>query len=153
MRISFDLDDTLICIEKSVPSEPAPRWSLRAFIPKAPLRLGTRELYAQLASRGWDVCIYTTSYRSPLLTWLWLWAHGVKVSRVINQRVHEATVSRIPKSNRPTKNPSLFGIDLHVDDSEGVRIEGLAHGFKVLVISPTDLGWVAKVLNHVDECH
>jgi hypothetical protein len=30
----------------------------------------------------------------------------------------------------PSKNPRAFGIDLHVDDSEGVKLEGKKYGFK-----------------------
>ena len=40
MRISFDLDDTLICYEAGVASEPRLPWYLRLFISDEPLRLG-----------------------------------------------------------------------------------------------------------------
>ena len=46
----------------------------------------------------------------------------------------------------PSKNPAAFGISLHVDDSDGVRLEGERHGFRVVVLSPDDEGWVRKVL-------
>jgi len=46
---------------------------------------------------------------------------------------------------RSTKYPPQFGIDLLVDESEGVRIEGERYGFAVLVVSPTDADWAAKV--------
>lgn len=50
----------------------------------------------------------------------------------------------------PTKNPAAFGIALHIDDSEGVRQEGEAHGFRVLVISRNDEDWTDRVLQAAD---
>ena len=43
----------------------------------------------------------------------------------------------------------IFGIDLHVDNSEGVRMEGDEHGFRVLVVRPDDTQWAQKVLDSV----
>ena len=50
---------------------------------------------------------------------------------------------------RPSKYPPAFGIDLHVDDSPGIAIEGEQHGFRVLVIASDDPGWVTRVLEAV----
>ncbi|NQD57776.1 hypothetical protein HP546_20795, partial [Pseudomonas sp. CM25] len=47
----------------------------------------------------------------------------------------------------PSKLPSAFDIDLHVDDSEGVRLEGVDHGFRVVVVCPKDENWAQKVLD------
>jgi hypothetical protein len=50
----------------------------------------------------------------------------------------------------PTKRPHAFGIELHVDDSEGVRIEGEQYGFTVCVVAPSATDWVEQVLVAVD---
>ncbi len=47
------------------------------------------------------------------------------------------------------KLPSAFDIDLHVDDSEGVQIEGQHHGFRVVVVRPDDQQWAQQVLGAV----
>ncbi len=73
------------------------------------------------------------------IRWLF-WLHGIWLAGVVNQARHAREV-RV----RSTKYPPQFGIDLLIDDSEGVRIEGERHGFEVLVINPTDADWVAKV--------
>ena len=39
----------------------------------------------------------------------------------------------------------MYGIDLLVDDSHGVRIEGERHGFRTVVVDPTDSEWAEKV--------
>ena len=45
--------------------------------------------------------------------------------------------------------PPAFDIDLHVDDSEGVQIEGAQHGFRVIVVNPEDEHWTQRVLDEV----
>jgi hypothetical protein len=65
---------------------------------------------------------------------------------VVNQTIHEQHLFHNPRERRPSKNPAAFGIDLHVDDSEGVAEEGRRHGFAVVVVSPSDEEWTAKVL-------
>ena len=46
---------------------------------------------------------------------------------------------------RCIKCPPSFGIDLLIDDLEGVRIEGERHGFRVQVVAPEDAQWMEKV--------
>jgi hypothetical protein len=146
MRISFDLDDTLICYGVGVASEPRLPWYFRLFLGDEPLRLGAPALMRRLQSRGWDVCIYTTSQRDPAAVRRWLRWHGVSVLTVINQDVHDSQLRPGPRHRTPSKNPAAFRIDLHVDDSDGVRQEGEEHGFRVMIVSPDDPQWVEKVL-------
>ena len=49
----------------------------------------------------------------------------------------------------PTKFPSQFGIDLHIDDSEGVVIEGKEYGFKVLRVDPEDKNWTQTIEDEI----
>jgi hypothetical protein len=59
----------------------------------------------------------------------------------INQRDHDAVVGRLG----PSKLPPAFGIDLHIDDSEGVRWEGERHGSAVLVLAADEQDWADRV--------
>lgn len=68
----------------------------------------------------------------------------------MNQDIHEDVHHQMGVLDGPTKNPRAFGIDLHVDDSEGVRLEGERYGFRVLVVSPEDTAWVQKVIATVE---
>ena len=147
--ISFDLDDCLICYDDAVPCEPdlVPR-PLRPWF-REPLRRGTRKLADELVRRGWDVWVFTTSYRSPRKVRWWFRFHGIRLAGVVNQAVYERAVS--PDGwQRPSKYPPAFNIDLHVDDSEGVRMEGERHGFDVVVVRPDDPGWAGRVLAAAD---
>lgn len=47
------------------------------------------------------------------------------------------------------KYPPAVSIDLRVDDSEGVAIEGTKFGFQVIVVETADQFWVEKVLEAV----
>jgi hypothetical protein len=102
-----------------------------------------------LQSLGHEVAIYTTSYRSPRSVRWWLRCYGIRIGQVINQDIHEREVSRLSLPSSPTKLPSLFNIDLHVDDLPGVAVEGERHGFEVLVIDPHDEDWTTRVLQTV----
>ena len=89
---------------------------------------------------GWEVWVYTTSYRSAGYIRRLFWLHGIRLAGVVNQARHDREV-RV----RSTKYPPQFGIDLLVDDAPGVAVEGERYGFAVLVVSPTDAEWAAKV--------
>ena len=151
MRISFDLDDTLICYQPGVPSEPALRWYLRLVAGDEPLRLGARALMRGLVDRGWELWIYTTSNRDPGAVRRWFRCHGVRIAGVVNQDMHDARFRRSRGDRPPSKNPGAFGIALHVDDSDGVRLEGGQHGFNVVVVAPEDTAWTDKVWQAVEE--
>lgn len=151
MRISFDLDDTLICYDPAVPREPnrVPFWLQSWF--NEPLRRGTVQLMRQLQSSGWDIWIYTTSYRSPGQVKRWFRFYGIDIAAVINQELHEQWVKRSPFQRYVSKFPPAFDIVLHVDDLEGVKLEGEENGFDVVVVDMTDEEWAAKVLMEAQE--
>jgi hypothetical protein len=151
MRISFDIDDTLVCHHPEAACETSKFPLSLTTWAREPLRLGAKELIKELQRRGHDVWIYTSSLRPPLYIRLWLLAHGIRVQGVINQDIHDRTLKRQQRKITPSKFPPAFGIDLHVDDSEGVRMEGEMHGFRVLVITPQEPCWVEQVLRVVAE--
>ncbi|MFO1093489.1 MAG: hypothetical protein U0992_09280 [Planctomycetaceae bacterium] len=145
--ISFDLDDTLICYQPTTPREPnrVPRL-LRPWF-KEPVRAGTTNLMRTLVAEGWRIAIYTTSHRSRGAIRGLLRYYGVRPALLVNQVEHERALARQGCPRGPTKWPSLFGIRLHVDDSEGVLLEGRQFGFEVVVVRPDDLQWADVVLD------
>jgi hypothetical protein len=139
MRISFDLDDTLICYHPGAMHEPSRvRWWLRPWVHE-PLRLGAVALLAELA-REHELWVYTTSHRHPWNVSWWLGCYGVRVQYVINQDRHERTFGRQGRS----KDPGTFGIHLHIDDSWGVWLENRFER-NVCVVLPNDPDWADKV--------
>jgi len=67
-------------------------------------------------------------------------SYGLKVDKIINQNVH---LKRVRKN--ATKYPPEFEIDLHIDDSIGVQMEGEKYNFKTIIILPEDKNWVEKL--------
>lgn len=151
MRISFDIDDTLACqLEHSAVEHSR----LPAFVHRwlgEPLRSGTRSLIRDLRRQGCSIWIYTSSGRTPSYIRRWLLLYGIRVDGVVNSDRHYQAVAAQGLSNAPSKYPLAFDIDLHVDDSEGVRIEGVEHGFRVVVVDPQDPSWAQKVLEAAED--
>lgn len=149
LRISFDIDDTLACQALHSDAEPS---RLPEFVHRwlgEPLRIGTRSLIRELRRRNCSVWIYTSSGRTPAYIRRWLMLHGIHVDGVVNSVRHKHALTERGLSHAPSKLPSAFDIDLHVDDSEGVQIEGLYHGFRVVVVRPDDQQWAQQVLGAV----
>jgi FMN phosphatase YigB (HAD superfamily) len=150
MRISFDVDDTLVLHDPGLPAEMVVPWWWRWRYHEL-LRLGTKALLHALQVRGHELLIYAASYRQPRYMRGWFKSFGVRLAEVVNQDRHDQLVkpAQFP-GYVPSKYPPAFGIDLHIDDSEGVAEEGREHGFRVVVVSPTDAEWAARVLVAVD---
>lgn len=150
MRLSFDIDDTLVLHGFAFPTE---RGRMPPFIQRLlvePLREGTRRLMMELRRRGCSIWIYTTSGRQPWEIRLWMFLHGIRIDGIVNDKRHQHELTGRRFRRLPSKYPPAFGIDLHVDDSVGVEMEGKEHGFPVVVIRPDDKRWVEKVLGEVD---
>jgi len=145
MLITFDLDDTLICWQQEIPVESLRKpWYLWWFKAE-PLRLGTVEIFQNLKSAGWRVGIYTTSHRRPCYIKRLFRIHGIDLDSVTNQDGHEKLIRRVKEKRKPSKMPCLIGSDLHIDNSEGVLMEGRKFHFRVLVVDPLDFGWTEKI--------
>jgi hypothetical protein len=147
IRISFDIDDTLACLPHHSAAEHS---RLPAFVHRwlgEPLRVGTRSLTRELRRQGCSVWVYTSSGRTPAYIRRWLMLYGIHVDGVVNSVVHNQILAERGLANAPSKLPSAFDIDLHVDDSEGVKSEGHDHGFRVVVVRPDDENWAQRVLD------
>src|SRR3989344_8665413 len=130
IRISFDIDDTLACQLHHCAVEPS---RLPACVHRwlgEPLRIGTRSLTQELRRQGCSIWVYTSSGRTPSYIRRWLLLYGIRVDEVVNSMLHNRALTVHGLSNAPSKFPPAFDIDLHVDDSEGVRTEGRDHGFR-----------------------
>jgi hypothetical protein len=144
MKISFDLDDTVVA---NTQFDLERRTLLQRVFGVEQIRLGTIALFKELRSRGHSICVYTTSYRSVGKIRFMFRTYGIPIDEVINQHVHNNKV----KNERMTmsKYPPAFGIDLHVDDSRGVGMEGERYGFNTIIVSVSDKDWVNTVLGKI----
>jgi hypothetical protein len=142
MRIAFDLDGTLIPIAGSGMQVERLGVFSRA-VSREPMRAGAPSLLRGLGRRGHEVWLYTTSFRSPTRLRMWFGSFGVHLSGVVNQARHTATMSG--EGLACSKYPPAFGIDLLVDDSQGVEVEGRRLGFSVLRVDCDDATWCSRV--------
>ena len=143
MKISFDIDDTLIFGDKSKNKK-----SNAKLLNGEILREGTIKLLKEIQENN-ELWLYTTSFRSPRMLKIYFWLKGVKIKRVINQQIHMQLLKDMKIKSKPTKLPNQYGIDLHVDDSEGVVMEGEKYGFNVLRIDPNDENWTQTVTEKI----
>ncbi len=144
--ITFDLDDTLICWQPDIPTEPVTLpWHHRWFRME-PLRYGTVDLFKQLRKLGWQIGIYTTSHRKSKYIKKLFSLYGLKLDLVINQDKHEKLIQNLRGKKKPSKLPSWVNSKLHIDDSHGVFLEGKRFHFRALIVDPLDYDWTKKVL-------
>jgi len=145
MTISFDLDDTLIPGIKRFATE---RQSLsHKILGLETLRIGTVDLIKSLQKDGHKVYIYTTSFRSKNKIWWTFYLSGIRPDKIINQQVHDKILRE--KAKNYSKYPPIFNIDVHIDDSKGVEIEGHRHNFKTIIVEETDDTWTNSVLTKI----
>ena len=50
----------------------------------------------------------------------------------------------------PSKYPSRYRIDLHIDDDKSVMENGKIYGFRVFLIGGQDDAWAAKILMELE---
>jgi hypothetical protein len=147
MRISFDLDRTLIPGNDEFKTEYRNLFQFIFNVEK--IRKGTIELFKYLQSKGHQISIYTTSYRKPLKIWFSFRSYGLKIEKIVSQTKNEGVLKKL--NIKASKYPPAFSIDLHIDDSEGLEIEGKELNFNIIIIDPKDLNWCDKLKQKIKQ--
>jgi hypothetical protein len=145
MIISFDLDDLLIPGVKIFSTER--KNLIQKFLGIEAIRLGTVELFRNLQGAGHHIYIYTTSFRSPMRIRVMFLFYQISVKKIINQRLHNEVLRE--QRNRTSKYPPAFNIDIHIDDSLGVKIEGERYNFATVIIDENYNAWQETVLEAI----
>ena len=147
MIISFDLDDTLIPSTKEFLTEK--QNILHKLLGIEKIRLGTIKLIEELRQNGHQIYVYTTSMRSEFKIKFFFFSYGMSVDFVINQQKHKKEVRGFAKNS--SKFPPTFGIDVHIDDSFGVQMEGEKYGFKTIIIDFKNVNWTKTIVENLTE--
>ena len=143
MRISFDLDETIITRNIDWEVEP----DLKGFRGnKERLRKGTVELFEWIREQNHEIWIYTNSYRGRKALESWFQNCGIPVDDVINQFAHEQKRNEQGRKCTLGKNPEWFKIDMHFDD-----LDELAEQERIYYIDPLDSSWTDKVKQYIDD--
>lgn len=153
MRIAFDLDDTLIPSSAGLFAAEPPDGLFRRWLAGEWLRAGATALLRTLARHGCEVCVYTTSLRRPGTIKRLFRCYGVGLREVVNGERHYRWMERQRGRYPCSKYPPAFGIDLLVDDLEGVQTEAKQFGFQMVLVRPEDDDWAERVLEAVGLAH
>ena len=150
MRVSFDLDEVLFVYPKTHKTEPELMFPLNKIF-KERLRLGTPELINTLQKLGYEVWVYTSSYRSiSYIKWLFRF-YGVRFDGIINAQRHLKEVQGKRKDMLPQKVPSRYRISLHIDDESIICTQGRQFGFDAYQLDAPDDEWKEKIIQYAGE--
>ena len=149
MRVSFDLDEVLFVSPKTHKTEPELPFPLRNIYHER-LRLGTPELIRELQKRGFEVWIYTSSFRTEKYIRRLFRCYGVRFDGIVNGQRHLKEVQGNKQTTLPQKLPNHYRISLHVDDEDVICSAAKQYGFRAFQLNAQDDNWKEKVLEVAD---
>ena len=144
--VALDLDDTLIPNrDRFLVESNRGKWYIRPFTPE-PFRRGTLELLKFCKEKNFKLWVYTASLRPVWYIRLLFLRYGYHLDGVVNVQKH---FLKVKVSSH--KYPPQFGIDVLVDNSKGVVLEGQQLGYDVIYVNEQDTRWVEKVKKELEE--
>ncbi len=149
MKVSFDLDEVLFVSPETHKTEPALKFPFNRIF-KERLRLGTPELINSLQQMGYEVWVYTSSYRTELYIKSLFRCYGVRFDGIVNAQRHLKEVQRGFKEMLPQKLPNRYRISLHIDDEAIVCSLGKQYGYNVFQLEAQDDDWKEKIIAQAD---
>ncbi len=150
MRVSFDLDEVLFVYPQTHKTEPELKFPFNR-IYKERLRLGTPDLINTLQSLGYEVWVYTSSFRSEKYIKGLFKRYGVKFDGIVNANRHLKEVQKNNNTILPQKMPSHYRITLHVDDESIICSQGRTFGFHGYQLDAQDDDWKDKIIAYAEK--
>ncbi len=150
MRISFDLDEVLFVSPDDHKTEPELRFPFNRIYTEK-VRLGTPRLIGELQKQGYEVWVYTSSFRSERYIRGLFRHYGVRFDGIINGQRHQKEVQKGRTESMPMKMPTFYRISLHVDDEAVVATYGKSYGFDVYQLNAQDDDWAEKIIQRAKE--
>ncbi len=150
MRVSFDLDEVLFVLPETHKTEPPLHFPWR-LIYKERLRLGTPDLIRTLQDLGYEVWVYTSSFRSEKYIRSLFRHYHVRFDGIVNGSRHLKEVQRNNTTTLPQKLPNRYRISLHIDDEAIVCNLGRQYGYNVYQLEAQDDEWKEKIIARADE--
>ena len=150
MRVSFDLDEVLFVSPETHKVEHPLRFPFN-HIYRERLRLGTPELINTLQKLGYEVWIYTSSYRTENYIRGLFRHYGVRLDGIVNAQRHLREVQGDRRTRLPQKVPSHYRISLHVDDESVICTAGREYGFRTYQLDADDDSWKDRIIQRAEE--
>ena len=149
MRVSFDLDEVLFVSPKTHKTEPPLPFPLNRFFPER-LRKGTPELIRKLQEMGYEVWIYTSSFRSERYIRGLFRCYKVSFDGIVNGNRHLREVQRNNATTLPQKLPNRYRISLHIDDESVICSAAGQYGFRAYQLNAQDDDWKEKIIEQAE---
>jgi len=150
MRVSFDLDEVLFVSPETHQTEPPLKFPFNK-IYRERLRLGTPVLINRLQKLGYEVWVYTSSFRSERYIRGLFRHYGVRFDGIVNGTRHLAEVQKNSKTTLPQKMPSHYKITLHIDDEAVICSLGSQYGFRAYQLDAEDAQWKEKIIERANQ--
>ena len=150
MRVSFDLDEVLFVLPETHKTEPPLRFPFN-LIYKERLRLGTPDVIHTLQELGYEVWVYTSSFRTESYIRRLFKHYHIKFDGIVNGTRHMKEVQRDNKQMLPQKLPNRYRRSLHIDDEAIVCTLGKQYGYNVFQLNAQDDDWKEKVIACADK--
>jgi hypothetical protein len=150
MRVSFDLDEVLFVYPETHKTEPPLMFPLNRIF-KERLRLGTPRLINRLQDMGYEVWVYTSSFRTEAYIRSLFFLYGIHFDGIVNGTRHLKEVQRDNKEMLPQKVPSRYRISLHIDDETVICTLGRQYGFNTYQLDAQDDDWEEKIVERAEQ--
>ena len=150
MRVSFDLDEVLFVSPETHKTEPPPFFPMNMIF-RERLLLGTPELIRKLQKMGYEVWVYTSSFRSERYITCLFRLYGIRFDGIVNGNRHLKEVQRNNRTVLPQKMPSHYRISLHIDDETVICSMGPRYGFRTYRLDAQDDDWQEKIIARAEE--
>ena len=150
MRVSFDLDEVLFVSPETHKTEPPLPFPLDRIF-RERLRLGTPDLINSLQRLGYEVWVYTSSFRTEAYIRRLFRCYGVRFDGIVNGTRHLNEVQRNSKTVLPQKLPNRYRISLHIDDEEVICSSAGQFGFRAFQLNAQDDDWKEKIIQRAEE--
>ena len=142
---SLDLDEVLFVNPQTHKTEPQLPFPMKYLYPER-LRLGTPELIRSLQRLGYEVWVYTSSFRSESYIRQLFRQYGVRFNSIVNGQRHEKEVQGNSPRRLPQKMPMHYRISLHIDDEEVICTAARQYGFRAYQLNAEDDDWKEKII-------
>jgi hypothetical protein len=100
---------------------------------------------------GYDVWIYTSSYRSEKYISRLFRCYGVRFDGIVNAQRHLKEVQRNRAQTLPQKLPNYYRISLHIDDESVVCTQAGRYGFNAYQLQAQDDDWKEKIIERAEQ--
>ena len=144
MCISFDLDEVLVCDGKSVAADKAPGFPFN-LIYKDRVRQNIGACFQELSKLGFDIWVYTGSYKSKGQIEGLLKHHKAKVTGIMN-----GLKTKKPNSGITQAFKDKYKVLVHVDNESLIWVNTATKDFEDIPVSSGD-DWASQVHLKVKE--